>query len=658
MAFPIQISVPTRVQEVLLHNFTSLAPPEQLSGGIKIRLGKADSLQDAKPFSILLVTPTQAKIADIESMSSHIVALLWDPDGIWENRAPDWVDLHLPPFPTPTDWDKTLKSAQRLLQYKEYCLSLRNDCAISEARYDQLRHIGLALMAEKRLDVLLNLILQKAMALTYSDAGCLYLVETTPGSSEVKGDYWADKQIRFKLTQNNSVEVAFAESVVPTDKSSIVGYTLLEGRPLLIRDVYHLGEFLEYRHNGAFDALSGYRSRSMLSIPLADRENRLIGALQLINKSPFKKEPILSEESADRQVREYDETDLNVSTALASHASIAILNAKHDQDIHHLFEGFIQASVTAIESRDPTTSGHSQRVSGYCTALARRTSEERTGPLASEYFNEKQIQELRYAALLHDFGKIGVREHILTKSKKLFPAELEILRQRIDTRQYRIRLQTALRQLELIKKDPSAMSKGDFEELQAVEVRRLEELREALELVELANEPKPLSEALRGRLEEILAAGEAQDLPEEGPILKPDEVARLLTERGSLSLEERTEIEKHVSHTYRFLSKIPWTPDLRQVPEIAHAHHEKLDGTGYPCRLLSGSIPLPSQIMAICDIYDALTASDRPYKKAVPVDKALDIIAADVKGGKLNAELFRIFVQSGVHLLEFPQSGG
>ncbi len=655
MALPTQISVPKGVQEVLLHNFTSLLPPSRLTTGQTLVQKPVRGLEGTKPFSIILFSPSLEKAEEIASMSSHVAAILWDPEGIWEDRPREWVDLHLPVSPSPGDLDKAFRSAFRLLQFKESCLGLRNECAISEARYDQLRQTGLALVAEKRLDVLLNLILQKAMSLTYSDAGCLYLVETSPDKREVPENYWADKHIRFKLTRNNSVKVEFSESVVPTDKSSIVGYTLLEGRPLLIHDVYTLGEHLEYRHNRGFDAISGYRSRSMLSLPLVDRENRLIGALQLINKAPLKKDPITSEAAADKQVKDFDETDLSVCSALASHASIAILNAQHDREIHDLFEGFIQASVTAIESRDPTTSGHSQRVSEYCTTLARRASEERTGPLGQVFFNDKQIQELRYAALLHDFGKIGVREHILVKSKKLFPAEWEVFKQRIETHRYGIRLQTALRQLELLKKDPHAMSKRDFEELQAIESRRLDGLKEAVELVELANEPIPLSPDLRERLEKLLGENPGTDLTEVSPILKPEEMSRLLTERGSLSLEERTEIEKHVSHTYRFLSKIPWTPELRQVPEIAHAHHEKLDGSGYPGRLHSGSIPLPSQIMAICDIYDALTARDRPYKKAVPVEKALDIIAADVKGGKLNADLFRIFVDSRIYVLDLAE---
>ncbi len=623
------------------------------------------SLKDIYPFSILVISPESLERGeDYDFLFQHVGVMLWDPfDTIGSGSAggeggaatediplPPWVDVRLSANPGPKELGLACHHMLRLLELKEQCLVLHNTNAITEARNRQLNQVGMALMAERNLDTLLIMILEKAMELTGSDAGCLYLVEPEDGKRETENDYWANKRIRFKLTRNGSVQFNFAEMTMPPSKSSISGFTMLEGKPLNIPDVYGIPKTAAFRHNSGFDVSSGYRTRSMLTLPMKDNRNRVVGAIQLINKCRNKTSPITSLEAADSQVVPYKQEDLNLSLSLASQASVALLNAQYERDIQALFEGFINASVMAIESRDPTTSGHSHRVADACVRLTDCVARIDTGKYREVRFTETQAREMRYAALLHDFGKIGVREHILTKAKKLFPEEMEGIRLRSEYIKRTISWEIEKAKVALLRagteKDPEAA----LRRLEEKERKDLEGVESFFSTIERANEPARLDDATLEYLRSVGVRTYADPTGSAIGYLREDELNRLLIPQGTLSDAERDEINSHVSHTWKFLSAIPWTQDLRQVPHIAFSHHEKLDGTGYPRKLKGDDIPLPSQIMTICDIFDALAASDRPYKKAMPTEKALDIIGFEVKGGKIDAELFRIFVDARVYL--------
>jgi HD-GYP domain-containing protein (c-di-GMP phosphodiesterase class II) len=387
----------------------------------------------------------------------------------------------------------------------------------------------------------------------------------------------------------------------------------------------------------------------MLTLPMKDHRNRVLGAIQLINKCRYKMAPITSLKAADEQVVPYRQEDLNLSLSLASQASVALLNAQYERDIQKLFEGFINASVTAIESRDPTTSGHSHRVADYCVKLSDCLARTRTGKYGNVRLSETQVREMRYAALLHDFGKIGVREHILTKAKKLFPEEMESIRLRAEYIKRTLNWEAEKAKVAMLRGGREADPEAALRRIEEAERRNLEGVDGFLEAIRKANEPARLDAASLDYLKSLDAKTytDANGVP--AGFLKPEELIRLSIPYGTLSAAERDEINSHVSHTWKFLSQIPWTADLRQVPHIAFAHHEKLDGSGYPRRLKGEAIPLPSQIMTICDIFDALAATDRPYKAAMPSEKALDIIRFDVEAGKIDAELFRIFVEGRVY---------
>jgi HD-GYP domain-containing protein (c-di-GMP phosphodiesterase class II) len=637
-------------RRIWVHNLTELPLPKILPHPLEPHPESLTRVTEARPFSVLILSPAHLSDHGDYDILFQYVAVLFLADAA-HPVAPAWCDFTLRPNPSELEVFLALEHSLRVLHLKEERLNLHNSAAVIEARNRQLNQIGIALMGEKNVDRLLQLILEKAMSLTGSDAGCLYLVENRPGALEGEGNDWSNRQIRFKLTRNCSVPAPFEEVTVPASKNSIVGYAMMEGRPLNIPDVYRIPETEAFRHNHGFDQSSGYFTRSMLTLPMKDKHGTVIGAIQLINKCRSRTQNITSQAAADSQVIAYRQEDLDISLSLASQAAIAIVNAQHEEEIKQLFEGFITASVVAIESRDPTTSGHSNRVGSYSIQLAQCVERGGRGRYRDVRFSSQDLRELRYAALLHDFGKIGVREHVLTKAKKLFPDELSRIDLRLDHVSTCMRWQCDRDKLRLLLDTKPEDPKPLFEELDRDLSLKLKDLEELKAFLKRVNEPMPLTASDLDRLKRLVQSPFRDPEGQARHLLLPDEMMRLSIPRGTLSPEERAEIESHVTHTYRFLSRIPWTRDLRRVPDIAHAHHEKLDGSGYPQHLAEGHIPVASKIMTVCDIYDALAAADRPYKKAMPPEKALGILQEEVKTGKLDQELVDIFIESQVYQL-------
>jgi len=311
------------------------------------------------------------------------------------------------------------------------------------------------------------------------------------------------------------------------------------------------------------------------------------------------------------------------------------------EDIERLFEGFVKASVTAIEARDPSTSGHSSRVADLTVGLAEVVNRTPSGAYGSIRFSDQQLKEIRYASLLHDFGKVGVREQVLVKAKKLQPERLE----RIFQRLYQRDLEISLALLERAWKEGQAPDEGIFQRM--LDGRR-EESRRLVELIARCNEPQVLPREVADRMDELEVLEFAHFDGHRERILEPSDLKALRIPKGSLSAEERDEINSHVTHTFRFLSQIPWTTGLSDLPEIAYAHHERLNGRGYPRGLQSDQIPAQSKLMAVADVYDALVAADRPYKVAVTVPRSLEILEDETRAGLLDAEVFRLFVEAKV----------
>jgi HD-GYP domain-containing protein (c-di-GMP phosphodiesterase class II) len=512
----------------------------------------------------------------------------------------------------------------------------RGESAARSREIAELTRIGIALSTERNYDVLLELILSQARQITQSDGGSLYLVE---------GRDSATPRLRFKLTQSDTLSQDFKEFTMPLDHASQAGYVCSTGEPLVIDDVYFLPPDVEYSFNRSFDERMGYRSKSMLTVPMRNHHGEVIGALQLINRKRDAALKLTDAAIVERQVIPYSRRTVEIVSSLAGQAAVSIENSLLYQSIEHLFEGFVTAAVTAIEQRDPTTFGHSGRVATMTVSLAEVVDRSAAGPYRHINFTREQLKEIRYAGLLHDFGKVGVREQVLVKAKKLYPPDLALIKGRYGFIRRTAEAEYHRRRADWLVQHGRDGYEAFLAQLDAEHRREIEGLEGFLKTVLSANEPTVLPE---GSFEELLALAERRFTDIEGreqAYLTDDEVRFLTIRKGSLDETERLEIESHVTHTYKFLLQIPWTKDLAHIPSIAYGHHEKLNGSGYPRKVAAADIPIQTRRMTISDIFDALTAADRPYKRAVPLARALDIMADEVKLGMLDADLFGLFVE-------------
>jgi HD-GYP domain-containing protein (c-di-GMP phosphodiesterase class II) len=315
-------------------------------------------------------------------------------------------------------------------------------------------------------------------------------------------------------------------------------------------------------------------------------------------------------------------------------------NTRLYEEIKRIFSGFVKASVHAIEQRDPTTSGHSFRVAALTRELARVVSAQKDGRFKDVQFTEEEIREIETAALLHDFGKVGVREEVLVKAKKLYPQNREVIRARIDFIRTSIENDHLQRRLSMLEEGTPPEELAILDDARR---RAVADIDECWQIINAANEPTVLNAGDFAKVEEVAERTFFDVNGKRRYYLEPEEVKALLVAKGSLTSEELEEIRSHASHTISFLERIPWGVTMKNIPRFAGCHHEKLDGSGYPNRLTDTEIPLPSKIMAVADIYDALTAADRPYKKAVPIDKAFQILNFEVNDNHIDAELVALF---------------
>jgi len=572
--------------------------------------------------------------ADVGEGADRIgVLVLGDADGpgvldpFWSAR----VFFSLPSNPPAQHLVRGVRSIFRVLEERAISTRARRSLANRSEEIRALVDVGVALSAERDRDRLLETILSRARSLTAADAGSLYLVDEEAGAPV----------LRFVKAQNDSVRFDFVERSLPLDDGSIAGFVARTGQPLNLPDVTAIPPGAPYRFDPGFDAKHGYRSRSMLTVPMRTPRGETIGVLQLLNRQRRAIPDGAVTAFMRVEVVPFDTDNEEVARALAAQAAVAVENRRLTESIKLLFDGFVDAAVTAIEQRDPTTSGHSERVALLACGLAQLVDRADSGPFAAVRIGREELRELRYAAVLHDFGKVGVREQVLVKARKLPAGVAALIRSRID----QAILSGAAEMWEC------AAREGWSEKQVARKLaERISLLERAWKVVSAADEPTLLAadageEVLR--LSELAYRGPSGALR---PVIEPAEIAYLAIPKGSLSAEERREIESHVTSTFRFLSKIPWTPDLARVPEWAYAHHERLDGTGYPRALAADRIPLPVRAIAISDIYDALAARDRPYKRAVPDDRALEILVAEAARGAIDRAMLDLFISEKVYV--------
>ncbi|MEO6259972.1 MAG: HD domain-containing phosphohydrolase [Thermoanaerobaculia bacterium] len=594
---------------------------------------------DGHSLRVVLVQPGNDR--DLPASLDAKTAVL----GIGLSEQPRWLGddsiyLQLPADPSSPVLLGAVRRAYLYLHQKTRADQLERQLHERTSELRQVSEVGIALSAERDHSVLLTTILSKARELSRSDAGSLYLIDTSSG----------ERMLRWKLAQNDSIDVeGFEEKLLPITRKSLAGYVALTGEMLVIDDAYALPAEAEYTINTSFDEKNGYLTRSILVFPMTNHVGDVIGVLQLINRKRAGAPAKLTAATVPNEVTPFEAEAIELMRSLAGQAAVAVENNLLYESIERLFEGFVTAAVTAIEQRDPTTSGHSFRVADLTVELARVIDRIDSGQFRDTHFSIDQVREIRYASLLHDFGKVGVREQVLVKEKKLYPMQLETIRARFEFVMKSAENDANRRRVEyLVEHGPTA-----FEEFNRQVTTELEEavarLRKDFQFVAQSNEPTVLPEGEFQYLQQ-LAQREFDDLEGEQRLLISPEEARILSIRkGNLDPAERTEIESHVTHTFNFLRKIPWTKDLSAVADIAYAHHEKLNGRGYPRKLNATEIPIQSRMMTISDIYDALTANDRPYKRAISTERALDILKMEVNDGLLDSPLLNVFVESKVY---------
>jgi len=553
-------------------------------------------------------------------------------------KAPEQLDLmaiELPADASPSAVRELIRIGMENVVLKQQMAQLEAEAHRRHRQFRELNRIGVALSAEKDIERLQSFILTTMRQLTHADGASLWL----------KMDEDSGPKLFLASSQNHSLDKSTYQAFkVPVNEKSVVGYTVSVGKSQIYDDAYNPPPGKPVGGK-SFDAQFGYRTKSMLTVPMRDYHNDVVGAVQLINAKK-RYETKLTIDNVGTEVVSFQPDDVEMIESIASQAAVALDNKSLLDSIQALFDGFVQASVTAIEQRDPSTAGHSGRVEGLTTRLARAINEIATGTYRNVHLGEDQLKELRYACLLHDFGKVGVREHILIKAKKLVPGQLEVIRARFEFIERSVQVKYATEKLEAMKADRNGSTIDEIDRRLTAE---LAQLNEWVNSIAAANEPTVMPEDKASMLE-FLSQQTYYDISgNPHPMLEPQEFRFLSIRKGTLDPQERLEMESHVTHSFHFLTKIPWTPVMKGIPEIAYGHHEKLDGSGYPRGLAGDQIPLQARMMTISDIYDALTAQDRPYKRAVPPATALDILHEEAKQGKLDQDLLEIFVEKRIY---------
>ncbi|MBI5184581.1 MAG: GAF domain-containing protein [Nitrospinae bacterium] len=522
------------------------------------------------------------------------------------------------------------KNLDRLLvnvvsEVKDYA-----DILISQIR--RLSEIGIALSAERNLGKLLEMIVDEARRFTNADGGTLYIKE--------------GNVLVFKILQNDTMKTRMGGTSgnpipfppVELKETNVSAYVALKEKSVNIPDVY-FSDLFDFTGPRKFDQATGYRTKSMLVVPMKNHEGEIIGVLQFINAKEQKTGETIPF-SPDYEI---------LTESLASQAAVAITNVKLIQDIENLFESFVQSMATAIDARSPYNVSHTRRVAGLAVSLAEAINATGDGFFKGLLFSPEEMNELRIAGWLHDVGKVTTPEWVVNKATKL-----EKIIDRVELVKTRFHYIMKSVEAEAMKKKVEALNNGNpgnpglIEEIDRKVKEDLDQLRDDLAFIVKSNSPGEFMEDEKiNRLKSIAqktyeAAGEAK------PYLTDDELLNLSIRKGSITDDERKIMNDHVAVTAKMLEAIPFIKKLRNAPAYAAAHHECLNGKGYPKGLKGDQIPLQARILALVDFYEALTAQDRPYKKGMPLDKALQILGFAVKDGHLDKELYDLFIQQKV----------
>lgn len=503
----------------------------------------------------------------------------------------------------------------------------------------KLAKIGLALSGEADMRKLLEMIVDAARDLSFADAGTLYILDNE------------NKCLNFEILQNDTMKTRLGGTSgskislppVPLEAdgkpnySNVSSYVALTGEIINIPDVYE-AEGFDFTGPRKYDETTGYRSKSMLVIPMKNHEDDIIGVLQLLNAIDID----------SREVTHFSSEYVELIGSLASQAGVALTNAQLIQDLKNLLYAFIESIAAAIDEKSPYTRGHIDRVVKLTMMIAREINNQCDGPFANIQFTLDELEELKLATWMHDVGKITTPEYVVDKRTKL-----ETIYDRIELIDCRYELIASEKEKKYLKEKIDLLDKGKadsvtLKKLEQAYNKELQTLREEKEFIALCNTPGEfMSDDKLERLKAIAEKKFSND-GKEKKYLSEDELRNLSIRKGSLTDEERKKIENHVAMTKKMLEQLPFPKKLSNIPEYASGHHEKLDGTGYPDGLKSDELSLQARIMAVADIFEALTAKDRPYKEPMKLSQAVRILGFMKNDNHIDPDIYDLFINNGL----------
>jgi len=521
---------------------------------------------------------------------------------------------------------------------RTYINSLQNQISNMSA-------IGLALSKEKDMEKLLEMILLEAKRISNADGGTLYMMID---DHRLKFSIMITNSLNIHMGGTSGKEIPFYPVKLYMDdgqpnKSMIAANAGLTGDTINIPDAYKAKGF-DFSGTKAFDEKTGYRSKSFLTVPLKNHENEIIGVLQLLNAQDIKTKKVIP----------FSDGVQNSVEALSSQAAVAITNKNLIKDLEVLFESFIKLIASAIDAKSPYTGGHCSRVPEITMMLAESVNDINEGPFAGIQFTDKEMYELKIAAWLHDCGKVATPEAVVDKGTKL-----ETIYDRIHTVATRFEVLKRDEEIKFLKKQIKIQKDNSLSEdekkdalkkARSLYLKRIKQQVDDKAFIEESNVGGEfMSKDRKDRVKKI-ASYRWKDNGSPKPFFTEDEVYNLCISRGTLTPEERKIINDHIVVTIDMLEQLPYPKHLRNVPEFAGGHHEKLDGTGYPKGLNHSEMSVQAKIMAIADIFEALTARDRPYKKGKTLSQAMRILGFMKNDAHIDTELFEVFVKEKIYL--------